>query len=298
MPAIFNYMNVSEAVRVAQTRIPTAWNAVQCRTYKGADGFGDYRIPYLDWARNLQQCRNEQLGSQNEHWGFAGIQEADQIIYSELHTLPIFDLHKEHDFPFFFVSRSMVDALYETELKHEVDWQDMRLPFPAFTIVFPIGSFFGLECLSVGRHFDPIDTGKTVLEFKAYHSDGFADWHCMQWPFNPSAWIDKNYHWSEFENLAPKFVFNLLYAMAARPEYIETGKRIGTHRKNKSEIWTPNIIGRKYAVKRSGESSGDHASPRMHWRRGHFRHQPYGPNLTETKVIWIEPMLVNAKVDA
>jgi len=74
---------------------------------------------------------------------------------------------------------------------------------------------------------------------------------------------------------------NLMLAMEALPELIEKGKYIAKTRIKKSnvikEIWTPNIIGRKYRVLRdpSGEH-GTHASPRMHRRRGHFRKQGVG----------------------
>ncbi len=33
---------------------------------------------------------------------------------------------------------------------------------------------------------------------------------------------------------------------------------------------------------------------RMHWRRGHWRNQPHGPQLSLRKLIWIAPVLVNA----
>jgi hypothetical protein len=30
-----------------------------------------------------------------------------------------------------------------------------------------------------------------------------------------------------------------------------------------------------------------------HWRRGHWRNQPFGKELTETKIIWIQPTIIN-----
>lgn len=38
----------------------------------------------------------------------------------------------------------------------------------------------------------------------------------------------------------------------------------------------------------AGETIGSH------WRRGHWRNQPYGPRLSQIKRIWIRPVLVNA----
>jgi hypothetical protein len=44
------------------------------------------------------------------------------------------------------------------------------------------------------------------------------------------------------------------------------------------EVWSPNLIGRKYKVLHLGADGevGTHASPRMHRRRGHFRKQGFG----------------------
>ncbi len=38
-------------------------------------------------------------------------------------------------------------------------------------------------------------------------------------------------------------------------------------------------------------SSGKTTS--VHWRRGHWRNQPFGQNLNETKLVWIKPTIVN-----
>ena len=55
--------------------------------------------------------------------------------------------------------------------------------------------------------------------------------------------------------------------------------------------YSKTVIGRNYATKRSDGNGGTHASPRMHWRRGHFRQQAFGPKMSERKIIWLEPTL-------
>ena len=41
------------------------------------------------------------------------------------------------------------------------------------------------------------------------------------------------------------------------------------------------------------DSASTHSrSPRAHWRRGHFRHQSFGPGRTQSKLRWIQPMLI------
>lgn len=38
----------------------------------------------------------------------------------------------------------------------------------------------------------------------------------------------------------------------------------------------------------------EHASPITHWRRGHWRNQPCGEKLQDSKIIWIQPTLINS----
>lgn len=99
----------------------------------------------------------------------------------------------------------------------------------------------------------------------------------------------------------------LILAMAARPEFVEKGqclrKAKAKHGRMRDELWSPNIIGRKYRVKR-GDSEASGISHRMHWRRGHFRDTPFGPLESRPadkpeswhRLVWIEPVLVNAPV--
>jgi hypothetical protein len=89
--------------------------------------------------------------------------------------------------------------------------------------------------------------------------------------------------------------FGLLMALNARPNLSGTARldHVVTDKKEKSrkEFWYPNIIGEHYQPKRESQG-GTHASPRMHWRRGHFANQPCGLRQAERKVIWREPALV------
>lgn len=92
------------------------------------------------------------------------------------------------------------------------------------------------------------------------------------------------------------FSASLIMAMTARPDLVEFGQCVRPsrfkHGRVKPELWSPNIIGRTYKILRTHPAEGVHASPRMHWRRGHFRHQRYGHSLSQVRVIWIEPVLV------
>jgi hypothetical protein len=92
-----------------------------------------------------------------------------------------------------------------------------------------------------------------------------------------------------------RIAFNTLLALEARPSLQSgPGRRVGTHTKGvRREIWEPTIIGRGYRIARERTTpTGAHASPRVHWRRGHYRRQAFGPERAERKTIWIEPTLV------
>ncbi len=99
------------------------------------------------------------------------------------------------------------------------------------------------------------------------------------------------------------FTINLLLALTASPEYIKNGsicrpEQFKRGRKVRDELWGPNVIGADYKIRRksSGTGDGTHASPRMHWRRGHMTHLAFGPR---DKFISIDtlPRTPEGKVD-
>jgi hypothetical protein len=100
----------------------------------------------------------------------------------------------------------------------------------------------------------------------------------------------------EFLETMGRALFGTLLAMTARPELIGGARHINTVPAKKDrparEYWSPNIIGQNYQTKRGEATAGTHASPRWHWRRGHYRNQPYGHEMKLRRVIWIEPTLI------
>ena len=95
-------------------------------------------------------------------------------------------------------------------------------------------------------------------------------------------------------------VFGTFLALSARPELLERERLERTVKDRKRggtrEFWSPNVIGRSYRLPaHRPDLGGTHSSPRLHWRRGHFRQQPYGPARAERKTIWLEPQLIGAE---
>lgn len=55
---------------------------------------------------------------------------------------------------------------------------------------------------------------------------------------------------------------------------------------------TENVVVSKEGHNNKSDHS-QHASPITHWRRGHWRNQPCGEKLQDSKIIWIQPTLIN-----
>jgi hypothetical protein len=87
----------------------------------------------------------------------------------------------------------------------------------------------------------------------------------------------------------------------AHPKLIEGGQLLKTlkakQRNTKpKQLWSPNFIGRLYQARTISSSNNieldqdpQRAKPRAHWVRGHIRNQPYGPEHSQHKIIWIQP---------
>ena len=90
----------------------------------------------------------------------------------------------------------------------------------------------------------------------------------------------------------------IIMLMTARPELVSRESPVrpaGEDGRDGKKLFSPNWIGKGYRVSTKGVPAGTHASPYMHWRRGHWRHQPCGPKRSERKDIWLEPCLVGGE---
>ena len=52
-----------------------------------------------------------------------------------------------------------------------------------------------------------------------------------------------------------------------------------------------NLVGNSFIKEKTSHHTTGEIAP--HWRRGHWRNQPFGQKLSETKIIWIKPTIVN-----
>lgn len=262
--------------------------------------------------------------------GGSGLSEEDPVARTGYIT--VVRLLK-HAVPTFFVGRELLPAIAATDPPAmsplEVPW-----PFPGLVFVLPQGPLVSptdgaCDYLAVARHdagdvvelpglsrvlvprprmsvFTTTDKGvdfgahvdlerKSVEELLGAEGDWrFSLGYGQEAPAELAPTDDA------FVRRLVSLAIRLLLVMAARPDLVERGgiARPATvkHGRERSALWHPNFIGRTFHVVREESATGaDRPSPRMHWRRGHWRQQAVGPRGDgEHKVIWLEPILVSA----
>jgi hypothetical protein len=223
---------------------------------------------------------------------------------------------QKYQFPTLFVEKELLAAVIRTEPPSDTKWEDMKMPYEA-----------GLLCLPVGMLRHPTDGAVNFLAWARFLPDEgspfskFGVWTVLtECPTYPTMYSllrsDLNPYISSIPEINPHelheidiplstdeesfldkcraVIFGTFLALESRPSLISYGRKVGVHKKSRREIWEPNVIGRGYRIIRLPGETGTHSSPRMHWRRGHYRWQPFGAGLKQSKRIWIEPMLIGA----
>lgn len=134
------------------------------------------------------------------------------------------------------------------------------------------------DILSGEKHFSPGIVGVTPAGELAYATIEGSD--------------------GDFMGLTVSIGLRLMLLLNARPELLtparELRKANPSPRKPTTALWSPNIIGGNFQVA-AETANRPGRTPRLHWRRGHYRNQPHGPGFTQRKIVWIEPILVSAE---
>lgn len=297
---------LSKEVRDA---FPEIYDRFNRKIFKNCDRFHDPRFASLSFASVVGILQMRQL-------------DATPVASDNIAKMQAIlgKLLLDYDNPTFFVEKSLLAACINTQPPDNLKWKELVFPFPALNFILPRGMLFfsdGSECqfITLARvargeyQISPLNNINNPTEFCAVFSEsanGFsvhqilADAHFVAaTEFDPAKHqrpgdafsLEMNRADHDTAVMLMQIGFNLLFAMAARPELIERGRKSGKHKKSGNEFWQPNIIGRNYRVIRKS-GSGTHNSPQLHWRRGHFRYQAYGKNYSKRKEIWIEPMQV------
>ncbi len=223
--------------------------------------------------------------------------------------------------PTYHVGRKLLAALDRTDPPEGLTWADVKLPREAGVLLFPArfatdlsGRSYGYVTWArtrTGEEFHPPIGGSyeakndailfTTCSAEDPHFSGLV-YSCSlaEWPHVRPHDLDRQIaddlirfaeHEPDVIRRLAGIASNVLLLWSARPEMLEKG-RLYKRTKGGSEYWTPSWIGLSYQPP-TETGGGTHASPRSHWRRGHFRNQRHGPELSLSKLLWIEPTFIN-----
>jgi hypothetical protein len=296
---------------------PDLLRALNPRVYRGVTQWDSPEIPAVHLGSTLAAFTDPMLsdepGARDLFTTITAITAAQLIAYGV---------------PTYFVSRDLAIAVSQTDPPNGAKWTDIKLPFPAGVFLLPSGMVsdpngrsynYVTWCKVTAGEVIAIQQGKRqtfgndALIFTSASIDDptFAGltktlnaetWPHAQLPAGGS-------HNETVSNLIEaerdvittlsRLALGLVMAFEARPTLYAPGHRCGktmARREGWSEIWRPQILGKDYKLPtRPSAGAGTHTSPRLHWRRGHFRNQAHGPQYTERRIIWIEPMLIGGE---
>jgi hypothetical protein len=218
----------------------------------------------------------------------------------------------QYKVPVYYVAEPFARAVAATELPDDLFIDDLKLPMPGMVIGWPqafMREYLGgadisyIYCATVDVNEDarpPVpELGPSVYVDR----NKIAWWHFL-WSgslesFVSSYWRDDLvkdftsdiYTYTDYtgqkdrdkvvddkerSNLVSALMLKLLLLLSMNPAYITTG---GLQRKAKvkkgrtrDELWSPSMIGVAYRSESVGPGTGTHASPRVHFRRGHITH--------------------------
>ena len=236
----------------------------------------------------------------------------------------------QYDYPTYYVGRDYAEAMYRSKMP-EICPSDIGMPFPGLLLGFPVDfclSVFkrhvpyifvatidadvyrnkghsisiGNKCFAVSAGIiDNDDIGKSNTYYSVCPFDKpFSGLLNPDAPFN-AFYSDEEPDDRKLSGLLASLSAKCLLSACARPELVEDTPVILQHRKVKKskerpELWSPRWIGQHYKIHQDHANlGGTHASPTAHWRAGHYRVQHYGPKNQLKKVIFIDPVLVNAQ---
>jgi hypothetical protein len=237
--------------------------------------------------------------------------------------------------PTYFVAPALLKAALATTIPANFRWSALRWPLESMLFILPRGSVK----LSDGQEFSyvayahhtpgvvqpasPLLPGvryeEEVLSLTAGTEDGLSTANAITitdtqpvLEATTDAVIDKTDALNlpgvptDVCGLTREVALKLILALNARPELVVMGSQLRSakckHGRVRSELWSPNVIGGNYATRVDGSDAGDGehgTAKRLHWVRGHYRQQPYGPRDTPRyETIWIEPFMAGSVLPA
>lgn len=238
-----------------------------------------------------------------------------------LHTLALGGFLAEYKMPTYFVGKDLLESLLQTDPPEDLIAGDLQWTIPGMTLILPRGAWQDSEgadvkWISFGKlpknwsWDDPINAFPSKYRIGAVADDILlvsaansrsATWNghipakyslktlqdyevAIHHPHDPSeTGTSEDLKFTKrMSHLAVNFVMYLSAMKAKGLASLEDGSCIRKSSTATPGLWNPNWLGRSYKI--PGKSlGGTHASPQMHFRRGHWRSVWRGPrphNLT------------------
>ncbi len=242
-----------------------------------------------------------------------------------------------HRVPVYFIDEAFVRAVAATDLPHDFTLDDLHWPMPAMVVRFParfMQEYLGRDVCYVyaancdaGDYSAPalpgcpaitVPKSKVAWQFYSWQNGNLESFVSSYFRQDRVDETIQNYCYTDYTGIKDEagiasdkeitdrlsaLMLKLLVILNTRPQLVESGRcvrpqKIKHGRVKHCELWSPNLIGRCYRTIREGPGGGTHASPRVHWRRGHVRSQPHGPHWSLRKPVWVEPVLVGLQAGA
>lgn len=237
------------------------------------------------------------------------------------------------EWPTYFMSAGLASALLMTEPPEDLRLDQLKWPLDFFSLFLPLTP--ELQALTCGRRVPFIWVSRSIPEHSMADVQLVSE-PCLSVSFlcfeelepgrgeimvdygavlllnrtvSSIHTVTHDFTLGDSKGDSEKFISKIVYlavsaamAMSSRPTLVEHGaclrkKKVNarTGKLDREALWEPNFLGKTY---HSGiPAGGTHASPRAHWRCGHWAKQHYGPRPwtqdTPWNLLWREPILVN-----
>lgn len=302
---------VSTCAKALQERFPSTWKRMFTKSIDSPGKYYSYKAIPVAFTSAIEEAREQ---SQQPRLDSNGGMIAAVL--------------ERHDFPTYYVSSPLMEAMKRSQPPKQMKWEEITLPFPALTFMLPRGAlsepeFPGSgELMAIGvAKFEANETIRiptTNLNVKSPLSR-----ICVFWIVGPAGLtindttfpaehpLEPLVEWIEDANIKKGFpdsgpvtrfssqmaglVANLILVMEARKEWIEPGsKLIRKPTKSNIEIWSPTFIGRNYAILKKDLSKDKDSKAHfteLGWRAGHFKRQHHGAKREQVKTIFVDPYM-------
>lgn len=305
--AVLNY-DVNTVARMLEQKYPTVWNRVFTKSIDAPNHYYSSRSLAVGLTGALVEAKVSNGALDSNVPLIAGTLE-------------------QYDFPVYYVSAPLMDALKRSHPPANLKWSDIMLPFPALTFMLPRGSlqepkeyggndiiWVGVCRFNQGEH--PRIPGRGPLSLPMPANRISVCWGLapsgltmndstfpLDQPLEPDAsWIDRVTEEGNRVYFGPKgnfsaimagLVANFILVMEARKELVEPGIcRLKSRGPGKPSLHSPTFIGRNYTILRKGPPGDARGHfTELGWRAGHFKRQHYGPKREQVKTIWIDPYI-------